>query len=70
MRDCCRVLPDIFDKARKVESNPQTPDVAGTVEISLPKFSIVEKKTGVPEIYRPPVLNRGGTYLKNRVLRI
>jgi hypothetical protein len=67
--DCC-ILPNIFDKARKIEQNPQTAVIALTVKISTPEFSIVENRFDAPRLYRPPVLNRGGTYLKNRVFRI
>jgi hypothetical protein len=68
--DCCRMMPSIFDKARKVEKNPQTSEIASTFKISLPTFSIAVSSLDAPELYHPPVLNRGGTYLKNRVFRI
>jgi hypothetical protein len=67
---CCRILPNIFDKARKIESNPQLAESTTIVRISLPRFSVVKSDFEVPEFYQPPVLNRGGTYLKNRVFRI
>ena len=68
--NCCRLVPAIFDKARKIEQIPQTSEALTTPEISSPKFSIVERKIEFVRTYRPPVLNRGGTYLKNRVFRI
>ncbi|HEY0657034.1 MAG TPA: hypothetical protein VGD05_01095, partial [Pyrinomonadaceae bacterium] len=70
MRDCCRFLPNIFDEARKVESNSLAAEAAQSVKISSPEFSIVESNFAAPKFYRPLVLDRGGTYLKNRVFRI
>lgn len=67
--DCC-ILPNIFDKARKIEQNPQAAAIALTVKISASEFSVVESRFDAPQLYHPPVLNRGGTYLKNHVFRI
>lgn len=70
MLDCCRLMPDIFDRARKIERTQQTPVIAVSMKIPSPEFSIIENKFNAPQFYRPPVLDRGGTYLKNRVFRI
>ncbi|HEX8737868.1 MAG TPA: hypothetical protein VF721_21230 [Pyrinomonadaceae bacterium] len=68
--DCCGFLPKVFDKARKIEKNPQASIQATTAKIAAPKFSFVADTIKAPKVYRPPVHNRGGTYLKNCVFRI
>ena len=68
--DCCGFLPKVFDKARKIEKNPQVSVAATTVKISAPKFSFVVDTIKAPKVYKPPVHNRGSTYLKNCVFRI
>jgi hypothetical protein len=68
--DCC-ILPNIFDKARKIEFTQQIAAAPATaVKISAPKFSVVKNAPEIPSIYRSPVLTRDETYLKNRVFRI
>jgi hypothetical protein len=68
--DCCGFLPKVFDKARKIEKNPQTAAAMPSAKISAPKFSFVVDTIKAPKVYRPPVQNRGSTYLKNCVFRI
>jgi hypothetical protein len=68
--DCCGFLPKVFDKARKIEKDPQAAPTMPTAKISAPKFSFVVAAIKAPGAYRPPVHNRGGTYLKNCVFRI
>lgn len=67
--DCCGFLPKVFDKARKIEKNPQA-TATTAAKISAAKFSFVVEARKAPKVYRPPVRNRGGTYLKNCVFRI
>jgi hypothetical protein len=67
--DCC-IFPGVFDKARKVEKNPQTSAIAQFTKVSSPVFGQPKVESGIPNTYRPLVLNRSGTYLKNRVFRI
>jgi|SRR5215213_4452502 len=67
---CCGFLPKVFDKARKIEKNPQVSAATTTAKISAPKFSFVVDAIKAPKVYRPPVHNRGSTYLKNCVFRI
>lgn len=70
--DCCGFLPKVFDKARKIEKNPQIAltATAATEKILAPKFSFVVRAAESPKIYRAIVRNRGSTYLKNCVFRI
>jgi hypothetical protein len=68
--DCCGFLPKVFDKARKIEKNPQVALATTTAKIDAPKFSFVVETRKAPQVYRAPVHNRGGTYLKNCVFRI
>ncbi len=70
MLDCCRFLPNIFDKARKVESNQQTAVMPAKIRINAARFSIAKVDFNASEFYQPFVLNRGSTYLKNQVFRI
>lgn len=67
--NCC-ILPSIFDKARKVEPLPQIAGIAPALKIIAPEFSAVKNEFAFLPIYRPPVLSRHETYLKNRVFRI
>jgi hypothetical protein len=68
--DCC-ILPNIFDKARKVENVPPIVYAAApAITISAPKFLPAKIEFDFPAIYQSPVLSRHETYLKNRVFRI
>jgi hypothetical protein len=68
--DCCSFLPKVFDKARKIEKNPEAALAAPTAKISASKFSIVLQSVKSKQTYQPVIRNRGSTYLKNRVFRI
>ncbi len=68
--DCCGFLPNLFDKARKIEKNPQAATLTATAKTPAPKFSFVIHQVKSPKVYRPLVYNRGSTYLKNCVFRI
>ncbi|HEX8250241.1 MAG TPA: hypothetical protein VF599_18855 [Pyrinomonadaceae bacterium] len=68
--DCCAFLPKVFDKARKIEKNPQASIATPISKISAPRFSFAAVTIKVPKVYRPLVHNRGSTYLKNCVFRI
>lgn len=67
---CC-LLPNIFDKARKVESHSQA-DVDETFALEIPaaKFSALGTKAVASIPYHPALISKSRTYLKNRVLRI
>lgn len=68
--DCCAFLPKVFDKARKIEKNPQVSVATASAKIAAPKFSFVVETIKAPKVYAPLVHNRGSTYLKNCVFRI
>jgi hypothetical protein len=67
---CC-ILPNIFDKARKIENVQPIADAAApAITISKPKFLLAKIEFEFPATYQSPVLSRNETYLKNRVFRI
>ncbi|HEY0656948.1 MAG TPA: hypothetical protein VGD05_00660 [Pyrinomonadaceae bacterium] len=68
--DCCGFLPAVFDKARKVEKNPQTANVAGKVKVERPRFFLVANSFEIAEIYHAPILYQEKTFIKNCVFRI
>jgi len=68
--DCCGFLPKLFDKARKIEKNPQAATIATTAKPRAPKLSFVIQTVKSQKVYQPIVQNRGSTYLKNCVFRI
>ncbi len=68
--DCCRFPSQVFDKARKLETNQHSAEVAATVKISLPEFSFLKTNSPPLHTYQSIIHNRGGTYLRNRVFRI
>ena len=68
--DCCGFLPAIFDKARKVEKNPQTANITGKVKVERPRFSRVANSFEIAEIYHAPLLYNEKTFIKNCVFRI
>ncbi len=70
MLDCCRFLPNIFDKARKVESNQQTAVMPAKIRIVAARLSIAKASFNTSKFYQPFILNRGETYLKNQIFRI
>jgi hypothetical protein len=68
--DCC-ILPNIFDKARKVENiQPLVYAATPAITLSAPKFLLAKIEFDFPATYQSPVLSRHETYLKNRVFRI
>lgn len=68
--NCCAFLPQIFDKVRKVEKNPQIADVPQRVSVDSPAFLPIKGRQKSFFEYCPPLLSRQGAYLKNRVFRI
>lgn len=68
--DCCGFLPQLFDKARKIEKNPQALAAATIGKIAAPKFSFVIHSVKSTKVYQPVIRNRGSIYLKNCVFRI
>jgi hypothetical protein len=69
--NCCRFMSQVFDKARKLETNQQPSDIATTVVVVLPpKFSFLKINSPSFIAYQSAIHNRGSTYLRNRVFRI
>jgi len=68
--NCCYFPSQVFDKARKLETNQQPAVVAATVKVSPPKFSFLKTNSQSLTAYQSVIRNRGSTYLRNRVLRI
>lgn len=68
--NCCRFPSQVFDKARKLETNHQPAEVTTIVKIPAPKLFPVKREFSRPKIYRSLVLNRGSTRLVNCVFRI
>jgi len=68
--NCCRFMSQVFDKARKLETNQQPAEVAAVVKMLLPKFSFLKTNSQSLTAYQSVIRNRGSTYLENRVLRI
>ncbi len=68
--DCCAFLPAIFDKARKIESNQQTANIAGKVKVERPRFSLVANNFEIAEIYHAPIYNREKIFIVNCIFRI
>jgi len=68
--DCCRFPSQVFDKARKLETNQQLTEVLSIVKTPAPKFFFVEQKFSSPKVYYSLTLNRGCARLKNCVFRI
>ena len=68
--NCCRVMSQVFDKARKLESNQQSAQTAAVVKVSPPKLSFQKIYSPSLPAYQSVISNRGSTYLRNRVFRI
>lgn len=68
--ECCRMLPLVFDKARKIEKVQNVEQAASIVKISEPKFYLAKKEFTHPKIFNSLVLSRENTHLKNCVFRI
>jgi len=68
--DCCKFLPQVFDKARKIEKIQKAEATATIVKISAPKFVFVKHESNQPKVFQSPILSRGNIYIKNCVLRI
>lgn len=68
--DCCRFPSQVFDKARKIETNQQTAEVSSIFKLPTAKFFFAEQKFSSPKVYHPLILNRRSTHLINCVFRI
>ena len=68
--DCCGFLPAVFDKARKIEKNQQTANVAERMKIERPVFSFARSDSASRNFYRPPPFQQKKIFIKNRVFRI
>ncbi|MDQ3321817.1 MAG: hypothetical protein M3525_05185 [Acidobacteriota bacterium] len=68
--DCCRFLPQIFDKARKIETVQKAEPAAESVKVPQPKFSIASRAFPAKITFQSVVINREDTHLKNGVFRI
>lgn len=68
--DCCIFPSKVFDKARKLEIQPQSAEVVETVKIAAPEFSLFKSTFKSPKVYQSFIHNRGSTFLHNCVFRI
>jgi hypothetical protein len=68
--DCCRFPAQVFDKARKLETNQQTGKVSAAVKVSPPEFAIFKIKPHSQNFHQSVVRDRGSTFLRNCVFRI
>ncbi len=68
--DCCRFLPQIFDKARRIEKIQKVELATASATILLPKFSVATRQFPARKTFRPVIINRENTHLKNCVFRI
>lgn len=68
--ECCRFLPAVFDKARKIEKLQETGQSASNIKISILKSLFVKQEFAQPKVFRSLILNRENTRLKNCVFRI
>jgi hypothetical protein len=68
--DCCGFLPAVFDKARKIEKNQQTANIAEQLKVERPVFSFVKTDSANDNFYRPPPFYQKKIFIKNRVFRI
>ena len=68
--DCCLFRSQVFDKARKFETNQPTAELAAVVKAPTAKFFFVKHESGSPKVYHSLILNRGSTRLNNCVFRI
>lgn len=68
--DCCAYPAQVFDKARKIEFQPQTAEVVETVKTVAPKISFSRTIVKKERVYQSFVHNRAKTHLKNCVFRI
>jgi hypothetical protein len=67
--DCCLFPSQVFDKARKLETNHPAA-FAAVVKTPAVKFFLVERKFVSSKIYYSLILNCESRYLKNCVFRI
>ncbi len=68
--DCCRFPSQVFDKARKLETNQQPASVSAIVEVPSSKFAFFKTESQSPISYQTVISNRGSTFLRNCVFRI
>ena len=68
--DCCRFPAQVFDKARKLETQQQAAKAPAIVKVPSPEFAVFKIKPHTPNFYQSVVRNRGSTFLRNCVFRI
>jgi hypothetical protein len=68
--DCCRFPAQVFDKARKFETNQQKAKVSAIVKISPPEFATFKIKPHSTSFHQSVIRDRGSTFLRNCVFRI
>ena len=68
--DCCRFPSQVFDKARKLETNQQTASVSEIAKVSSPKFEFFKTEFQSPNFYQSVIRNRGRTFLRICVFKI
>ncbi len=66
----CRFLPQVFDKARKIETVQKAESATESVKVPQPKFSIASRAFPAEPNFQSVVINREDTHLKNCVFRI
>jgi hypothetical protein len=67
--DCCRFPSQVFDKARKLETNQQPAETPAIVKVQSPEFVRFKTKSQSPNFYHSVIRNRGSTFLYNCVFR-
>lgn len=68
--DCCAFLQQVFNKIKKTETSQQIAGIPAKLEAKHSPVVFIAFKLGTFFDYRPHLLNRGDTYLKNQVFRI
>ncbi len=68
--DCCKFLPLVFDKARKIEKTQKAEAVQTIVKVFQPVFSVVNHSFPAPKNFHSVVIKRENIHLKNCVFRI
>jgi hypothetical protein len=68
--ECCRILPLVFDKARKIEKIQKSEAAQTIVKIFQPVFSSANRQFPAPDNFQPFIVNRENTHLINCIFRI
>jgi hypothetical protein len=68
--DCCKFLPLVFDKARKIEKIQKAETAQTFIKVFQPLFSAVNRQFHAPQNFHSVVINQENIHLKNCVFRI